>query len=190
MKNAPVVPIYKRQPIALGCALATVLLIGAAYFRSSELPDRQQVLEQRSAEGQRIQNNVTNATLLKEQYDALVSANHKIDELLISPSQLGENLQFFYKIETATNTKISDLRQVYTASAKTSAAARVVPVPYSLVVRGEYRAILNFVRRIEKSTRLSRVMGASLQQEGNQDSSALAGRDVTLNLSVELLGTP
>jgi hypothetical protein len=171
MKNAPVVPIYKRQPIALGCALATVLLIGAAYFRSSELPDRQQVLE-------------------KEQYDALVSANHKIDELLISPSQLGENLQFFYKIETATNTKISDLRQVYTASAKTSAAARVVPVPYSLVVRGEYRAILNFVRRIEKSTRLSRVMGASLQQEGNQDSSALAGRDVTLNLSVELLGTP
>jgi Tfp pilus assembly protein PilO len=183
MKTANTQPFYQRQPIAIVCIAVAIVTSAGTYFRSSEIVARQSALEQKSAEGQRLLSNITNATLLKEHYDALVAINGRIAERLVSPAQLGENLQLFYKIEAATGCKISDLRQTYAPSTKEK--ARFVPVPYGLNVRGDYRSVLNFVRKVEKSPRFARVSGASLTQMSGD-----AAGEMQLSLSVELLGVP
>lgn len=187
MNATPSQPFHKKRPFLLACVAAAIVLAAAIYYRSSEIPLREQALEQRSAEGQRLLNNITNATLLQEHYEELVGINKKVAEKLINPAQLGENLQFFYRIEAATNTKIVDLRQTYTAPK--GAKPRFVAVPYMLTIRGAYHPLMNFVRRIEKSARMTRVASASLTMPFNE-ANISANPEMTLTVSVELLGTP
>lgn len=176
---------HRAASILIG---ATILLAGATYYRNGAVTEKEQELEQKTTEGRRLQTNLTNATLLKENLDTLVDDNKRIAQQLVNPNQLGENLQLFYRIEAATGTKIADLRQVYNAQAAKSAKSGFVAIPYSVSVRGEYKAALNFVRRVEKSTRIARVVSASLSPTTGAD--RLASETVTLSLNLELLGTP
>lgn len=186
MKPAESPNFLKKHKLAAGCIAVAVLFGGATFYRSGATPEREALLEQKSAEGQRLQNNLTNSTLLQEQYNSFVALNERIQERLINPAQLGENLQFFYKIEAATGTKILDLRQNYAGPAK-GFKGNFAPVPYSVSIQGELRSVLNFVRRVEKSGRYSKTVSATLLRgAGDQAENA----PMTLNLSVELLGKP
>jgi hypothetical protein len=189
MKTADSPNVFKKHPLAFACFGLAVAFGAAAFYRSSETPAREALLDQKSAEGQRLQNNITNATTLQDQHDAFVALNRKLSERLVNPAQLGENLQFFYRIEAATNTKIIDLRQTYSTAAAKTAKGKFVSVPYSVSLQGELRSVLNFVRKIEKSPRFAKVTSATLLQAQAQSDNAHQ-QPITLNLSLEMLGTP
>jgi Tfp pilus assembly protein PilO len=187
MKAAESENLLKKHPLAAGCVLAALLFGGAAYYRSSATPEREALLDQKTAEGQRLQNNITNAALLKEQYDSLAAINRQLSDMLINRGQVAENAGFFYRIEAATNTKITDPQMTMSANAAKGGKARFVPVSYSFSVTGDYRSVLNFVRKLEKSPRLAKVTAATIS-EVRADQSASA--PVSLALSVELLAQP
>lgn len=176
----------KRHRLATVFLGASLIFGIAAMVRSGEVPEREHSLEEKTAEGHRLQNNITNSSLLREHVTELSEVNKRIAGQLVNPNQLGENLQFFYKIETATNTKILDLRQTYSPQGN-KGKGMYAPIPYSVSVNGEYKNILAFMRQVEKGPRVSRITGASLTPS---TSDRLAAETVTLGLAVELLGTP
>ena len=101
--------------------------------------------------------------------------------------EIAKNLQFFYKLEEDTGTKLLDLRQNVGAGSRVAPKSRTyVPVGYSVAVRGDYIRLLDFLRRLESNQRFCRVMSATIGVTGATDKDR--GNELTINLGLELLG--
>lgn len=189
MNSAALGELLKKYLIASIFVGTSILLIAAIVFRSGEVPEREKILEQKSADGRRLQSNITNSALLHEHVNSLSEVNKAVVEQLVNPNQLAENLQYFYRIEAASGAKLVDVRQVYSAASAKGSKGAFVPIPYTISIQGGFRTVLNFVRRIEKSNRISRIMTASLGQASGGGEHE--GQEVvSMNLNVELLGIP
>ena len=75
MNTAELLAFIKKNPISVGCGLLCLILGAGIYFRSSEIPDAEAALAQKSAEAARYAANIKNAAQLKEQLDVLVAAS-------------------------------------------------------------------------------------------------------------------
>lgn len=180
--------LFKKYLLASILVGVSIILLGAIIFRSSEIPAREQAVEEKTAEGQRLQANITNSALLHEHVDELARVNKELSQQLVNPNQLGENLQFFYRIEAATGAKIVDVRQTYSPQTVKGQKGSFVGISYTVSIQGDFRTVLNFVRKIEKSNRISRIMSASFGQSANGERAGV--EIVSMNLNIELLGSP
>lgn len=184
MTNEEAMVMIRKNPISFGCGALSFLLAVGLYLRSEALPDAEAELTQKSAAAERIASNIKYSAQLKEQSDTLVAANTGIDGRVIRASQLGNNTQYFYKIESETGVKILDLRQT-TASVTKPAKGTFSPVGFVVTVQGTFPQVLDFLRQVESGTHFSRVLTASCS--GNPSS---RNAPLTLGLSLELLGLP
>lgn len=185
MTGEELIALVKKNPISAGCGLLSVLLAVGIYFRGDEIPSAEAELSQKSAEAQRLAQNLINSAQLKEQLEAITAANKAIDAGIIRASQVGNNTQYFYKLESETGVKLVDFRpQAVPPPAKGSKAA-FTPVTFNVGVQGTLPQVLDFLRQLENGGRYTRVLTASL-------SGAPANRKspLTLTLVVELLGLP
>lgn len=186
MSNEELKAIVGKNPIGFACGALSLLLFGGWYYRSGDVPSVEQEVAQKSAEAQRYELNLINAKGLQEQFDALVAANKEVDSRLVRASQLGKNVQFFYKLESESGAKLTtDPRQSpLSPPAKNAAKTAYNPVTFSVTVSGDLPQILRFLRRLESGAHYCRMIGASctVPQERSLP--------LTLNLSLELLGLP
>jgi hypothetical protein len=181
----------KKQPIALGCALLCAGLAVAIYLRRDEIAEANDLLAQKKMDGEHFRANVTNASKLEEQFEAMTHANQAIETRLVHADQLAINLQYFYKIESETQTKLIDLRQTGAAtSGKNPKNGSYVGVGYSIAVQGTYPQLLDFLRRVENGEHFSRVLGLTLSPASSGEDSPTNGESLSLNLTLELLGLP
>lgn len=178
------VALFKKHPIGISCGLAAFVFAGASYYRMDLIPAAEALLEQRTSEGEKLKNNLKNSVLLKEQHDALVAANREIASRAIRMGALTTNLQYFYRIEAETETKLIDVRQLAPAPVK-GPAPKYLRIPYSLSVQGDYAKIISFLRKLETGSHFCRVTSATI----NPVPSGSPG-SVTLTLSLEVLGQP
>ena len=186
MTGADLIALAKKHPVSAGCGLLSVALAVAIYFRADEIPAAETELAQKSAEGERYSANLKNATQLKEQVEVLAAANKEIESRILSVSQLGTNVQYFYKLESETGTKLLDIRQTTVRPpAKTAANAVYFPVAFSAAVKGDYAQLLRFLYLLESGAHYCRVLGASCTV-----TTADRAAPLTLTLSLELLGQP
>jgi hypothetical protein len=186
MSNEELIALIKKNPISVGCGVLSLLLFGGWYYRSGEVPSVEQQVKEKSEESQKYALNLTNAAQLQEQFDTLVAANKEVDNRLLRASQLGKNLQYFYKLETESGAKlITDPRQApIPAPAKTGAKTVYSSVPFSVSVQGDLGQVLGFLRRLESGAHYCRVVSATctVPQERSLP--------LTLTVSLELLGLP
>ncbi|MBI5768015.1 MAG: hypothetical protein HZA93_09480 [Verrucomicrobia bacterium] len=186
MSNEELVAVVKKNPLGIGCGVLSLALFGGWYYRSGDVPAVEQEVAQKAAEAQRYELNLIHAKSLPEQHEALVAANKEVDARLVRASQLGKNVQFFYKLESESGAKLTtDPRQAPLAPpAKNAAKTAYNPVAFSVTVSGDLPQLLRFLRRLESGVHYSRVLGASctVPQERSLP--------LTLNLSLELLGLP
>lgn len=180
MTTAELLASVKKNPISFGCGALALALGLAIYFRSSDLPKNAAELEQKAAEGERLAANVRNGAQLSEQLAALTGATKTINERLVRAADLAQNLQYFYKLEAETGTKLIELRQVTNPTGK---AVPLSGIAFTVSVRGDYFAVLDFLRRLEGGPHFSRVLSASMGLTGPDRTAP-----VTLTLGVELLG--
>lgn len=185
MTNQEFIALSKKNPICLGCALATIGLVVALYFRDGEIPEAEAALTQKSAQSERLGLNIQHAAQLKEQSDALVAANKEIDARVVRPSQLGINTQYFYKIESDTGVKLMDLRQNTPPAGAKAGKGSFIPVSFNVTVQGTLPQILDFLRQVENGAHYSRVLTASFN--GNP---ATRSAPLMLSLGLEFLGVP
>ncbi len=178
------VALFKKHPIGISCGIAAFVFAGASYYRMDLIPAAEAMLEQRTGEGEKLKNNLKNSVLLKEQHDALAAANREISSRAIRMGALTTNLQYFYRIEAETETKLLDVRQLAPTPVK-GPAPKYLRVPYTLSVQGNYANVITFLRKLESGSHFCRVTSATL----NPVATAEPGT-VTLTLSLEVLGLP
>lgn len=173
--------LLKKHPVGFGCGFLSLLLIAAYFHRSAAIPEREAILEQRTAEGNRLSDNLRYSAQLKEHLDALVAANAEIDNRAVRLASLATNLAYFYQLETDTGIKLLDLRQlVPTTQARGGAATKHIRIPYAVSVQGDYAKVMTFLRRLESGPHFNRINAATFSGTA----------DTTLTLSLELLGLP
>ena len=190
MDTEQLVTSLKANPISVACgALALALAVGI-YFRSDHVPDSEALLEQKASFGERLDANLKNGVQLADQLAAITAARKEVEARLIRPDELAKNLQFFYKLEADTGTKLIDSRQAQVTSGKPGAKAKTTyaGVGFAVSVRGDYVRLLDFLRRLESGQRFCRVLTATVTNIGGSDKER--GNELTLTLSLELLGQP
>lgn len=186
MAGEPLVATLKANPISVACgALALTLGVGI-YLRSSRVPESEALLDEKASLGERIDANLKNGVQLAEQYSAIATSRKEIEARLIHPDELAKNLQFFYKLEADTGTKLVDLRQNNLSGKPGKAKMFYTPVGYAVIVRGEYSRVLDLLRRLESGQRFCRINTINVTVGGSSDKER--GGDLTLNISLELLG--
>jgi hypothetical protein len=185
----------KKQPVALVCALLCVGLALAIYFRKDALVTAQTELDDKTTQAKHLKENVDSAVPLNkadrldEQYAAISQATQAIQARLVHLNQLAINLQYFYKLESETQTKLTDLRQTgVDASVKSVGKANYIGVDYSIGVQGSFTQLLDFVRRVENGEHFSRVISLTISGGGNAETGP--GSLLSLSLNLELLGLP
>ena len=186
MNNEALVAFFKKNPIALVCGVLSPGLAALIYFRSSNIPEADAELAQKSAEADRYESNLKNADKLKEQFEAMVAANKEIDSRLIRAGQLAINNQYFYELESQTGTKIVEYRQVPLTAAARAAKTAFMPIGFAVSVQGNLSQVLQFLRALESNAHYCRITTAVCSVAGANRGAGL----LTLQLNLELLGQP
>jgi hypothetical protein len=185
MSNEQLIALLKKNPISVGCGLLSLLIAVAIYFRSDLVPEAAKLLEQKTAEGERLNANVTNAAQLPEQLAAITEARSDIEKRLVRASELAKNLQYFYRLEAETGAKLLTLRQNPVPTPKPGAKPALLGIGYTVSFQGPYFTVMEFLRRLESGTHFCRVTQASIGITGNNRTGPL-----TVSASLELLGQP
>ncbi len=188
MTNEQLVAFLKAEPISVGCAALSLLLGLGIYFRGDLVPEAEELLDQTATLGERLDANLKNGVQLPEQLAAITAARQQIEARLVHPDELAKNLQFFYKLEAATNTKLVDISQNQNTPGRSGPKMTYLPVGYSVAVRGDYTHILEFLRRLESGQRFCRVNTVNVGILGGSDKGRAS--ELTINLGLELLGQP
>jgi len=187
MTTPELIALLRKNPISVGCAALALGLTVWTYLDSDEEPKLASQLEQVSAEASRHAANIKNAAQLHEQLNALAAARAEIEPRIVRASELAQNTQYFYKIESETGTKIDIQRANQTVTIKPGTKTIYAPVTFSVAVEGEYPAILEFLRRVEHGVHFARVTSCTLNKSGTAlDRSG----PLRLVLNLELLGQP
>jgi hypothetical protein len=188
ISNEQLLALIKKNPVVTGALLLCVLLMVAIYLRLDAMPAAAEELEAKATEGKRLAENIKNSVQLTEQLAEVTAANQEIDSRLVRAGQLASNLQYFYRLEADTGTKLLDLRQGATPRAATSGK---IPVSYNVSVQGSYRQVFEFLRRLESGTHYCRIQTASIVPLDDSGGLGLIRpTSARLTLGLELLGTP
>jgi hypothetical protein len=189
----------KKQPVAVVCALLCLVLAAAIYSRKDTLAAAQAELDDKTTQARHLKENVDNAIPLNkadrldEQFAAMTQAIQAIEVRLVSADQskLATNLQYFYKIESETQAKLTGLNQSGVAApARNAPKTTYVAVAYAISVQGTYAQLLDFVRQVENGEHFSRVQSLTLSHPNGGENTPGNLANISLSLNLELLGLP
>ncbi|MDA4133413.1 MAG: hypothetical protein OK454_09875 [Thaumarchaeota archaeon] len=185
MTGEELIAFVKKNMIVVACAVVTLALGFVIYYRTDALPDAEKVLIDKTKEGELLAANIEDSNQLKEQYTAMVAANQVINDRMIEMGQLADNLQYFYRLESETGTKLTDLRQLpWTPAPRNAAKLNFTPIGFAVSAQGDYPKLLELLRRLETGEHYCRVLSCNLKP---MDTVSRGGQlQITLNL--ELLG--
>lgn len=192
----------KRNPVVTFCVVISLLILLSMYFRAGLKEEATQELEDKSLSGQRMANNLKYASGLDEHLTEISAHQTEIESRLVDEGQLAENLQYFYELEAATETKLVDLRQISDNSRVPSRGqaapqkSAYKPVRYAVVVTGEYNRLMLFLQKLEGGKHFCRILTAGFVPSvgvgvgGEGGGQAKRSETMTISLSLELLGQP
>lgn len=185
MNTTDLIARIKKHPTSFGCLLVSLVCGVIIYLHLDDISTRQTELEAKSAEAAKMSANIRNATNLAEQVSEIQAATKELDARLMKAGQLAVNLQYFYKLEAETEVKLVDVRP---NGVPRNNKTQFVGVSYSVSIQGSYAKVMNFVNRLQNGRHLCRIITASFNKSGG--AADVSGTDMTLALTVELLGTP
>jgi hypothetical protein len=186
MTNEEVLAFLRKNVISVTCAAVSIGIGFVLYYRSDRPPDADKVLAARTQEGELLAANIEDSSQLKEQHAALVAANEAISNRMIHVGQLAENMQYFYRLESATGTKLTDPRQLsWNPPAKSAPKTNFTPIGFALTAGGDYGQVLDLLRKLESGEHYCRVISLNLHPQ-----SEMRGGAVVMTVNLDLLGTP
>lgn len=187
IQNEDVVRFVKKYPVSVSCGLVAVVFGAATYLRGDGLTALQKQLAQSTADGERQQANIQNASMLPNHLTNITAANAAIAERAIDPRALANNLQFFYRLEADLGVKLLDLRQGTVVPTRKDGSYQAVG--YTVALEGRYAQVLEFLRRLEGGDRYCRLLTVNIiPRRAESGTSAVSDPVLTLSLTLELLG--
>ena len=185
MSNEEFTSFLKKNVVAVACVVASIAIGLTVYLRSDLLPEAEKVFTDNAQKAALLAANIEDSEQLKDQHTALSGANQKISGRMIRVGQLGENQQFFYRLESDTGAKLTDLRQVpWNPPVKGTPKTVFVPVGFAMTAQGTYAQLMDLLRRLEGGEHFCRVLTCNIHPV-----TELRGGAIQMALSLELLGT-
>jgi hypothetical protein len=186
MSNEDLMAFLRKNMISVACAIVSIGIGFVLYYRGDNLPDAEKVLAARTKEGELLAANIEDSSQLKEQHAALVAANEAISNRMIHVGQLAENMQYFYRLESATSTKLTDPRQLsWNPPPKNAPKTNFTPIGFALNAQGDYGQELDLLRRLEIGEHYCRIISLKIRPQSDMRGGALL-----MTLSLDLMGTP
>lgn len=170
----------RRFPFRAACAVATLGLLGVTVPLHHTIARLEQENQHRAREGEAVFARVVSAATLRQELGHARNASHRIEENLVVPANLAENLWYFYKLEEQHQVRLPELHQLSSGAGATTADFRAVP--YSLRAAGSYRQLIAFVQALETGPRLVRITSFDWARTSPADDLH------TLDLNLEMLG--
>jgi len=183
MSNEEVLLFLRKNVISVACALLSIAMGVTWYMRSDLLPEAEKVLTDKQKQGELLAANIEDSNQLKEQFTAIAASNEAITNRMIRVGQLAENQQYFYRLESETNTKLADLRQIpWTPPGKTAPKTSFTPVGFGLTAQGDYPQLMDLLRRLETGEHYCRVITCTLHPL-----TEMRGGQLGMTLNIELM---
>ncbi len=148
----------KKHPIGVGCAALALVMAGLTFYRGGDLTALETLLEERTAQGDRLKNNLRYSADLEEHLATMKQAVATIESKAINPGALATNLQFFYRLEQDLELTIIDIRQGVLDNEQ---KGEFLAVPYIVSVQGTYLQLLEFLQKLEQGDRLVQFVSAN-----------------------------
>jgi len=192
ISNDQLLSAVKKYPIVVGCVVLSIASVVGMYIRGNLIPEATVQLEELAKTGKRVATNIKYASELDQQLNAVTAANKEIDARLVRADQLAGNLQYFYELESATGTKLLDLRQL-PPGAKGPGKKSFEPVGFAVALAGTYPQLVEFLQRLEGGKHFCRILSISFTPAAKDSNDSLSlGRpeSLTVNITLELLGQP
>jgi len=195
ISNEQLIAGLKKNPLMVAAITVSIAMAAGLYFRGDLAAAATTELEAKAQEGQKMINNIKNSSQLKAQLATVTTAVIEMEKRLVKPSQLAANLQYFYEVEAATETKLVDLRQMPISTVKARGPKTVYqPVTFAVSVVGTYPRLIAFLQKLERGDRYCRILDAGFFVAVSKTANFMSGLDrpdtLTLNLNLELLGQP
>ena len=183
MSNEEVMLFLRKNVILVTCALLSIAMGVAWYMRNDLLPEAEKVLTDKQQQGELLAANIEDSNQLKEQHTAIIASNEAIANRMIRVGQLAENLQYFYRLESETNTKLADLHQnPWAPPGKNSPKTNFTPVAFGLTAQGDYPQLMDLLRKLETGDHYCRVITCTLHPL-----TEMRGGQLGMTLNIELL---
>ncbi|MBT5900881.1 MAG: type 4a pilus biogenesis protein PilO [Opitutaceae bacterium] len=172
----------RAQPFVSACTAVFLLSLIGIWRVTDQIATYKQELSRVTDHGTETLGLVAMLNMLETELEVAKDAVQRTEENLISEENLAENLWYFYSIESETETRLTELRQLDPfALAKGESYKRV---PYELSVIGDFVGVSEFLRQLEIGPRLVRIQEFTLRRETGTEES------LSLDLTLEMLGTP
>ncbi|HEX9781151.1 MAG TPA: hypothetical protein VGA56_00265 [Opitutaceae bacterium] len=174
----------RRYPVQFICGAIVLACAVGYYSRMDVISGAEARLDDTLSRAERVDDNIRVGASLPEHLAAMRTFTSQLDDRLVRPSELAENLKYFYRLESETGVSLGDLRQA-APNAKRTDGALFAGVGYDLMLSGGFAQIVGFINQLECGERFYRLNSFSLQRgrEAGQPS-------VMLGMNLELLGTP
>ncbi len=183
MSNEEVVLFLRKNVISVTCVVLSIAMGVVWYMRSDRLPEAEKVLADKQQQGELLAANIEDSNQLKEQFTALTASNEAISNRMIRVGQLAENLQYFYRLESETNTKLADLRPIpWSPPPKNAPKTNFTPVGFGLTAQGDYAQLMDLLRKLETGEHYCRVTTCTLHPL-----TEMRGGQIGMTINLELL---
>jgi Tfp pilus assembly protein PilO len=173
-----------RFPFCTACIVLSVALAGTGVWLQVDLNDLTSLQQEHAKEGDRMLIALARGSQLRAELAVTRAAVQRINENLVVEKNVPENFWYFYKIEQDSQAKLSELQQHPAVVPDSGTPTTYKRVPYSLRLTGSFRSVISYLQRLETGPRFGRIRAFTIQRVDPQAS------DVSLQLDLELLGTP
>lgn len=173
----------RRYPVAVISIILLVLLGVGDYFLWQRRDELGETYERTRQKGETMLLSLNGHARIVAQSATTGEALARIDQNLITESDLAGNMDYFYQIEKATKVRLTNLSQMSSQRAGDEEVYRAIP--FSLRLNGSYPQVLAFLHELETGPRLLRVKNYHFTQI---DPAIVDG--LSLDLTVEVLGRP
>lgn len=180
--------IGKKHPIGVACGALAIVCAVVLYFTSDTLDEKKGVYEDTAKKEKAITTNVTNFASLPEQTEAVQHAVKDIEGRLIHASQLAINLQYFYRLESETGVKMTEVHQGNTTAPRPgSGKAAYTATSFAVNIQGTYKQVLDFIHRVENGQRIARFSSVSFTKASGEN---VAPDAFSVSMGIDFLSTP
>lgn len=182
MNTADLVEKIRRYPVPALSGLIVLICFLAYYFRMDLITDLESrhddVLDQRG----QVDLNLVAGASLADHLEQMRAHFADLKARVVQPSELAENLNYFYQIDARTGVSAIDLKQ-NAPSDQPVPQNKLGPVGYSVSLNGRFAQIVSYFNEFEHGSRFYRLRSFRLER-GRDANQAM----VALSLNLELLG--
>ena len=170
----------RRYLFSAVSGIVAIVFLGAAGYLLRDLHTLELRHQLRSTEGEEVLATVAAGPQLREELAAVRKAVKRIDDNLVTETNLAENSWYFYKFEEKTKAHLSDLHQLTTPPIDSDSPYKLIS--YSLRVTGSYAQVAAFLQELEAGPRPLLIRSFSFGRSGDPAESAALNLDLTLDL--------